>query len=743
MTRTNNWMPALAAVTLAALSGCNSIGDGNTVERLEIVPANGATQLVPYAQGGTYKMFECFRDEFVAVAVFTDGTRSNFSYRATWSSSNPAVAEVSNYDIAPVFATGSTDGSFYVHPTVKLVPGTVVPHGVAGDTAVVTAEFAGLKASINLAIRKANLRIVAVPSDSNTVSGTTYLAQKTSQRFTVLADADGRTVTAAELTGGSQNGYAINPFRWSFADGTFEARDTGVFGDFDKWVVTGTTGRVATINTVSGTVFGTEADFAPHQVVAEQQLCQAADATLRPVTNAQVVKLYQDPGKAVYERLALSPEPAFGTFPAGDIVGTTTEQLKLVGALDIDNDGDGLPAAAQDFNSQVRYSALPKNESCEDSTNFLGCFTNDDLSVPTNGLMSGLSTFTDGDHTRVQACFPVCLPPRATLEASVSGNSVDFTAAAIDPPPGVTVQYLFDFGDGTPTVGPQASATTSHNYVDGAYTASVRLVDADHAAEEGRLSQNAGATRVLVNTAPTGTDPVGVLSVAGVLAGEAPLTVSFNADSSHDADDAITVYEFDFGDGSPKVRQTRPTTEHVYLDETGSPFTPTVTVYDTSGNDSAPATGSVVTVTGSVPEIVLSNVYDFRVRDATLCSISVQPGSVTEAAFTFPGTPFKATGSFVQNTDTDTCTDTPIGEQDITRYMTWLVMDPGTDTRSSIVQPINGVIDFFAFAQLRYLSDVTTSTTLDVAATPFGIFSEIAAPARPTLTVTPCTSCTP
>ncbi len=84
--------------------------------------------------------------------------------------------------------------------------------------------------------------------------------------------------------------------------------------------------------------------------------------------------------------------------------------------------------------------------------------------------------------------------------------------------------------------------------------------------------------------------------------------LTFDASGSTDANpgDKIVKYTWDFGDGSPAVDTTTPTTTHAY--GAGGGFVAKVTVTDTLGGVSAPAAGPQVNVTdGTVPGVAISS----------------------------------------------------------------------------------------------------------------------------------------
>jgi glucose/arabinose dehydrogenase/chitodextrinase len=99
---------------------------------------------------------------------------------------------------------------------------------------------------------------------------------------------------------------------------------------------------------------------------------------------------------------------------------------------------------------------------------------------------------------------------------------------------------------------------------------------------------NGGQVRRIEYTGTANRAPTAAIS-ANPTAGAAPLAVSFDASASSDPDlgDTLT-FRWDFGDGSPTVQTTAPTTSHTYT-STGS-FTASVVAIDDHGAASQPAT---------------------------------------------------------------------------------------------------------------------------------------------------------
>ena len=131
-------------------------------------------------------------------------------------------------------------------------------------------------------------------------------------------------------------------------------------------------------------------------------------------------------------------------------------------------------------------------------------------------------------------------PTSGTAPLAVSADASGSTAgsAAIS-------SYTFDFGDGSPAVGPQAGATATHSFAAaGSYTVRVTVKDANS------LTGTTTQTVTVTSAGPTG--PTAALSVSPAT-GTAPLAVTADASASTAGSSAISSYSFDFGDGSAVV----------------------------------------------------------------------------------------------------------------------------------------------------------------------------------------------
>ncbi len=129
-----------SALTLAA---CNGVGQGNALKSLRIV--NGTPTTAEAAQGSPTNIdaFECQRQQISAIGQFSkaDDSLGTFTGRVRWSSSNPAVAAISNLNDTP----SPTD------PTLFFGPGTVTP--VSVGTTTITADYLDLTASVTLTVK--------------------------------------------------------------------------------------------------------------------------------------------------------------------------------------------------------------------------------------------------------------------------------------------------------------------------------------------------------------------------------------------------------------------------------------------------------------------------------------------------------------------------------------------------------------------------------------------------------------
>jgi hypothetical protein len=765
--RVINWIP-FAGMTLAiGLAGCESIGDGSTLQSLRIVPANTTTQTRPYEDGGTYKLFQCLRDEFLLTGTFTDGNVANFNARATWTSSDESVVRVSNGDIP---ATVVSSGSFVDSAFQTYVPGTMIPVGNVGDTATITATFLGLSASINVVIHKPELKIIPAPflemaGNPLGYTGPASLGTGTRQQFSLVGSFDGRIQYGAEITGSrTDSSLALNALLWKFSNGVFQAADEDDATTLDnQWVVPNLAAPEASIN-AAGVVRGIADGGGTYPIEAQLSLCSASsDPVLKPATTVQVLPFAStNPLTLDYEANFHNPgsfAPPAQFAQTGQVVGTN-QILRVAGHLDSDNDGDA--DVTQYLGNQVAYDFEPRDGGVLTLSSLFSISGGDVLTASagtTGRLNDGFdpvcltapadpecveATDPTPDEVSLEACFPLCAPRLATLEAEnpLTGPVVTLTATGI----GITAaQYVFDCGDGDGPFSNGAVATADCDYTNdtGPFTATVRILDANDA-----VSVNTGAVQIDLGTAPaTNTAPTAALTVLPTT-GTAPVAVAFSASASRDSDsgDSVKVYEF-HPDAGVVVRQNSSTLIWVYLSTPG--ITPFVRVYDSFGVPSTNAEVATLTITGTAAPLLRSARLPVTAQPATPCALEIVPPlATTETAFTFPGLTYEAVASFIatESDGTQDCAADPlIGTQKVTRFLNWFAR-PAADSAefSDLVRLRNSRSDFERSGQVFYLRNPDVSTDVAITAAPVAgtIFASVEAPAASTLTVEMCPTAT-
>lgn len=385
-----SWLHALTGLALLGLAGCDSIGDGSTIVALEVQSAAGDTT-------DPFMVHRCLRDQLVAIATFTDGTRANYSGRVTWESSDPAVVAVSNGDLP---AVQIVDGAFAAS-SFNYGSGILEPRAASG-TATVTARFLSFAASRQVQLYDAQtFRIVPIgqPVDPTVQPpATRHLLPKTTLRYGFyFLDHEGRAILGSNL-----NASGLNPLLWKFPTGVFEAEDEDDATDFDKYLVPDATVRTASINPINGTVTGLAIENgATYPLQATTSLCED-DPAYTPTADVGVA------GFASTNPLELRHEEDFngpGATPTGDLVGGTSEILQVIANLDAD--GDGAADTTFDVSSQVSFdvdstttcgAATETNCTCDTS----GCFKR--LLASSSNTLFSTST-TDFSDANVTACF--------------------------------------------------------------------------------------------------------------------------------------------------------------------------------------------------------------------------------------------------------------------------------------------------------------------------------------------------
>ena len=138
-------------------------------------------------------------------------------------------------------------------------------------------------------------------------------------------------------------------------------------------------------------------------------------------------------------------------------------------------------------------------------------------------------------------------PMTRLAQTSYTGSkplAVSLNASTSSDPDSDAITCVYSFGDGTPSVGPQACGTVNHTYAAvGSYTASVTATDSLG------LAGNTATASITVNNDP----PIARLKSLNGTSGAPGFTVNFDASESTDPNGLgeIASYSFDFdGDGT-------------------------------------------------------------------------------------------------------------------------------------------------------------------------------------------------
>lgn len=166
-----NTMPRKPALRAAMLTGltllvaaCGGLGEGVGPVSATLQPFGG----LPNAP--STRAFTCLNTGLSLFIGFSDGSTGDFSLRATYSSSNPAVARVSNGEIAVPGQAGSVYGR-----------GTILPTAVG--TATITVQYLTFTRTIDV--------VVSDPQNLRVVPATANLAARSLLDLAVFADLDG------------------------------------------------------------------------------------------------------------------------------------------------------------------------------------------------------------------------------------------------------------------------------------------------------------------------------------------------------------------------------------------------------------------------------------------------------------------------------------------------------------------------------------------------------------------------
>ena len=207
--------------------------------------------------------------------------------------------------------------------------------------------------------------------------------------------------------------------------------------------------------------------------------------------------------------------------------------------------------------------------------------------------------------------------PLFTVVADASTSS--------DTGPTPIASYLFDFGDGTAPVATTAPiASAPHTYAaQGTYTVTVVATDT-------RGNASIPATRSITLDLP----PVARLTVLQL--GTPALTVRADGATSTDNDATpIASYRFDFGDGTPAVTVTAPSTAAQHSYTAHGTYTVTLIATDTGGFSSAPVTASITVDAAPTARLTLTTLATPPLTVRADASASTDPDATGIAFYRF------------------------------------------------------------------------------------------------------------
>lgn len=185
------------AVLVASLAACDGIGSGNRLVSMNIIPGEAATSGTLEAIRKTYTDIpanECVRRQVALIGQFSqsDTSLGTFTERARWSSSNPAVARVSNSGEEPV--PGDSTAFFG--------SGVITP--VSPGTTTITATYLDFVSSVTVTVRPiADVRIE--PANARLATGSTQIYRLTALQQGVRTDIAASNTLLSFATGSDSN----------------------------------------------------------------------------------------------------------------------------------------------------------------------------------------------------------------------------------------------------------------------------------------------------------------------------------------------------------------------------------------------------------------------------------------------------------------------------------------------------------------------------------------------------------
>lgn len=169
---------SVVVVTALVVVGCKGVGHGRKPESIEIskVNSDGTVTL----DSDPKQTYTCITAQLGAIVTFNGGDRGDFASRAHWTSDDPSIVRVNDYnDVVPE------------DPTLRYARGGVLTPMAAGSTTV-RVDYLGLKASLQVDVGTSeNLRVI--PADAD-------LAPDSTQTYTVRAVLGGQETDVTGVT---------------------------------------------------------------------------------------------------------------------------------------------------------------------------------------------------------------------------------------------------------------------------------------------------------------------------------------------------------------------------------------------------------------------------------------------------------------------------------------------------------------------------------------------------------------
>jgi hypothetical protein len=402
---------AASLILLAGLAGCDSIGKGSTIQKLEILisPVENYEQGT-YLDFGTiderYHMYDCFCSNIAVVATFTDGTVSNFSNRALFTSDNPAVATVLNLGDA------TTDRC----PLGQQGSGLVIPQGIG--TATITASFAGLSDTFKVEVADASIN-----ADGSPVSYVLQAASPADPAADDVAVGASLPLEVSATLDGRPRFLNRNVLEWSF-----DAADDAVATIDAIGVVRGIAPTGALPKTARAT-FGSCPDLSP-------TLAINVGDVLGPLTLERETPDFAPDGKlavASDEYLTVSAALDFNAdnVADGSQLVSTASALRFTDSCTLREYDASVPDTFCRETAATCTNATPQ---CSTSTTCAATMTPCRTEAPSISALSAnriLATSDKGTATQFSAVFPGTLGVATTLTADVPDGATELTVASV------------------------------------------------------------------------------------------------------------------------------------------------------------------------------------------------------------------------------------------------------------------------------------------------------------------------